>query len=470
MPRDRFSELYRRTPHLWDQILADVDLSALKNLRLASRTLNLACIHHRRFAHYVQRQTLDLSRGDTIASLTALAAHPVLGRAVKHVTVQATVYNIYTDQDNGHLYDDRYNGYHSREIKSNEYWEEARLQRRKQLDEQLSFAEPDAMGALTAVFSALGCLGSLSMEIRAIHSLPLPKAHVSPPKIPGRLVWEATGRAYRVVMRSIWQSNLNVTRLYLYQDTPKSCLSIQDVTSYLDDETDEGRTFLLPSVKVLAITIGEGHQRDLDLDKERHAVANLLKSMPYLESLDLHFYRHAKTQEFMASPLAFQTLAAPESRVHLPYLTRCRLRGIRFGRPMPSPDWFATFLSRHPTIRDLELEEICLFPAGDAWSTLLPQVVRLLPVLTRLRLSSLWTTSGLLNLDPAWTKLDLGNEKRTSSYPCVDGTMVHAVELNGDQLRPEMSFKPAPMGRPLGSPWFMQFRARRERLYGTTRF
>jgi hypothetical protein len=86
--RDRLSALPNE---LYNQVLSHLDLLSIKNLRCASQPLATKCLGPSFLAYYEEQET-DLTP-TSLHRLCELTAHPILGPAVKRLTVVAVFHN-----------------------------------------------------------------------------------------------------------------------------------------------------------------------------------------------------------------------------------------------------------------------------------------------------------------------------------------------------------------------------------------
>jgi len=458
---DRLSALHRFGP-VWDTVLDNLDLPSLKTLRLTSKRMAEACIHHR-FQGFIEHQTTDLGT-KSLKSLAALAAHP-LGRGVKHVTVLAAVYDttsveriletkkIQQHQSNGII--------HSRASRS--ATEEELSQFRSELEwvqenkrDQEETSEDTIADLLVGILQAFGVLNRVELEATPICGRDDESQSVAHFR-DWRAAWEHAARAYRIAMKALVRSKATVEKLTIYRDTLRFGVSPRHIASqvqWLHAQADAGD---LKGIKEFALCIGIGSMSADEENQHLAAAAELLKVIPNLETLDLQFYV-AKSGSEAQDPrsVIFQNIA---SATHLLSLKRCRLRGAQTSR-----ESLMQLMTNSPNMTSLDLDDVVLL-GGAEWSEVLPALVKGLPSLGQLRLSNLWGPRGFMNVDLVGRSRALVENKTAWVVPCLGGLRVHTILLEGDELKQDIKFRPRPGGRPLGSPQAHNWMLRREMEY-----
>ncbi|KAK0621962.1 hypothetical protein B0T17DRAFT_535477 [Bombardia bombarda] len=457
MSADHLSALHCRGP-AWDIVLQNLSLSSLKNLRLTSKTLAAACNHHR-FLRFIENQTTDLST-QSLQSLATLAAHP-LGRGVKHLTLLAAVYDkswlerivqtklIPQNSSSGMI--QLTTSSVATEEQISQYINELEWlkEKKKELEEASDDSITDSLVAILQKFEVLNCL---KLEATVILRQGRKQGSTTTNFRDWRMGWEHAARTFRITMRALVRSKATVEKLTVLRDTKRCGVAPRHIAAQVQG-LQAGD---LKGIKEFALCIGIGSVAE---ENEHHAAAaDLIGAMPNLEALDVQFFMaHRIDSERELSESIFGSIA---SEAHLPCLQRCRLRGVRTRQ-----DTLVELITSRPNIRDLELDELDLHDSPDV-GEVLQALIKSLPSLTRARLSNLWGAKGLMNLNPRGGSRALEENRKGWSVRCtVGGDMVHTIVLEGDELKADIKFRPAPGGRMLGSLRQHKWRALREAEY-----
>lgn len=288
-------------------------------------------------------------------------------------------------------------------------------------------------------------------------------------------------------MEVIAQSGIRPKRLAVYQRTPRCSVPIYDITTNLEmldsanlknagkyieqlalsisTKVVTGATERPPRVPVachdvacyertatIAYVCSLGGDHCLD-DEKFDGLARFLKFTPNLKTLDIHFY-----STLLKSRISYQlmfTIVANEIR--LPLLRQCSLRGIT-----TSEESLLQFLSNHPQITDLTLNQISLTPEGS-WESIFAHISQKLPNLARLHLSTLKASNKkTINLHPVWEhhSKELEENSRSQVY------YVHTKEFSAADIRKGLEFRPKPYAVVQGSPAARSWLISVKREYG----
>lgn len=448
MPRDRLSALPSSGPP-WDTLLQVLDLPDLKNLRLCSKQLSQACIHHRFLSFIGEDQTTDLG-SESLRSLAELTMHP-LGRSVKNLTIVAPVYNTSRVEEllkfptvmvspsaaNNWTFGER----RATEMKRSAWSDELAWLEERKREQKEGREDSNMIDSLARVLQNLngGAAESIRLEAPIIsRRRKSDQRWLDTQDLrfqPWRDTWRHAARVCQLTLLAIVRSKARVNRLTIYRDTPRCGISPRDILTTVTQVRQEAGDGSLGAIHELAISIGFGSEYEPDParddsdtqaehsgsepDNDAVAAANaavdmehdltnynaareLAKTintlMPNLASLDLRFYLAlTDTRLRRRSEEFFQTIAGG---IHLSSsLQRCTLRGIRSTR-----DSLMKFLTNHPGIQHLELTNFS-FQGDDTddggGTEAIRTLIKTLPSLQTLSLSDIFERGGRhMNLYP----------------------------------------------------------------------
>ncbi|KAM7192057.1 hypothetical protein V8F20_009033 [Naviculisporaceae sp. PSN 640] len=500
MPRDHLSVLPSAGPP-WDIVLANLDLASLKNLRQCNRQLAEACIHHR-FTYFIDHQTTDLG-AQSLNTLSTIAAHP-LGRGIKSLTILATVHDTssvehilergevkeVTRNQNGAILMREYRKMHEHEI--DELKEELAWLKNKEL-EQDEADEDEIAECLRQVLQNMeGAINSIKLEAGVVSRRGEIKSVFYSGK-EWRMVWERAARAYRAVMKALISSGVTVPKLTVYQDTPRCAIPLaliaEPVTVARSQAEARRGDCNLKDVKEFALSLGVQTERVRPHAEEPQAsviagATAIINLMPNLTTLDLQVFKALPTGSAV-TPLSSDVFSHLASNVQLPCLKQCRLRGVDSNQQT-----LMEFITRHPTIQHLELEEIRLFdedgnPKNSVVGHVVTAIVQALPALDILCLSAIWVDGSLANLYPAELGHRSYDDNEEYYSPAHDDDPedeenwkgegfrrggsyhIHTLRLHGKMLKGDgaFRFRPVPEGRAIGSGALNRWRKRQTALY-----
>lgn len=456
-------------PECVEEIVNYLDLATLKALRLSSQKLRARCTGPR-FKSFISHQTVELTKSG-LQSFRQLAVHPELGLAAKNLVIMATIYD-QTRQRKvinrwGHNLPDGSPTPSGRshevlaEAESNLAWLDIQQQRQDELpyDEMVKSlaASLKHIGQLDRI-DLDACLVQGRDEIRTTDNS---RAKWYP-------VWMRAARVYCITIEAIAQSGVAPKALTVYQRTPRCSVpvydiatnramrelpgfkdtgkSIEDLALSISTKVPTGATECPPRVPVachevssaVASIAGLGEEQVLEVE-DFGGLARFLSFTPNLKTLEIHLY-NTLLNPVIIYQWMFKSIT---TETRLPLLEKCNLRGIT-----ASGESLLQFLSNHPQITDLTLNQISL-TSEETWQPIFEHLVsRKSPPLKRLHLSTLKSSHQMINLHPTWEEHSKELEENSQSQIYF----VHTKEFRADEIQRGLEFRPMPVGWMQGSP------------------
>ncbi|KAL8730397.1 MAG: hypothetical protein Q9181_004673 [Wetmoreana brouardii] len=343
-------------------------------------------------------------------------------------------------------------------------------------------------------------------------------------------IWIRAAQVYRVTMLAIARSSVAVGFLQIYRASWRCSVPAWDVNELipaLEDadfataakhikrislsvstkvETDAqnvanaranlsgvDRAYYEASMGTQAVRLSE-EDPDVVAEGNFPGIARLLKSMPNLESLDLHLYNRLNVSAVSYA----KVFACVAEDLVLPSLRHCTLRGI-----WCSETSLLGFLVANNGIVTLEMRQIH-FESGS-WPSFFTHICSM-PDLQELLLQNLCDATGLINLAPK-DRLSIREEEvarrrededggeyaydseedagkiddegygslpsrrlrddPNCCYPCLGGYLVHTRSFTREEiLKERFNLAKRPWGRQMGSPQFMRWMNARRAEFG----
>lgn len=483
MARDHFQALPNE---LFDAVLTHLDLQSIQRLRLASTRYASQCLSPA-FKRYYSHQVTDLSPG-SLHRLLQLTTHPVLGPAVKDLTVDAVFYDptdiIYTlrlpgNQVSSTMTQERANQLlrHTQQLS----WIMS-----KRHEQQSQFVDI-IIASLAHVLENMGALASIRLRTRIVRDRSMSDKSVGPANLNWNALWADCDRLFRIVILAMTKSQVSVDTVSIFDQSFGKVQSKVFAELSTDLKTRDFPTAAGAKIKNLNLSFSTAtlvpgsdvifnrdgsmeHRAARRLPSESIAtrtpedflgIAAFLKQTPELESLDLYMYNT------LAGPAsAYDKVFVHISKeVRLPRLRRLTLRGIR-----TTHDALLRFLRNHRDIEVLDLREVRV--SGGTWETILPQLQHMRK-LSKLHLENLWSgAEHLLNLEPANPAFDDGRRGPGFSYKTKHGVLVHTRDIAVEELRQKggLRFLTIPgRSRGQGSKALMGWMVERVQMYGPPR-
>ncbi|KAI4094902.1 MAG: hypothetical protein LQ348_006638 [Seirophora lacunosa] len=471
---------------LVDKIIEDLDLFAVKSLRLACKKV---CDRtYARFRCFFESQRTDLT-SKSLKRLSLIANHPKLATAVRCVVVLALVYDL-SELDRT-LRIKRRRVYQRQGLFSLTLEPQAspeELQEAQQTRERLyaQMQERDSMirnetdlQLLADTFRSFGKLNTLAVEPavsrgRANHEL-ASSVHE------WYTIWIRAAQVYRTVMLSVARSGVAISNLHIYTSRASQRCSVPtwDINKHIPALLSAKFGRSAEHIKTISLSISTKVETDCQKIAEARAklcetnrayyqaglapsaglrfdnnpaavvaegnfpgVARLLKQMPNLQRLDLHLYR---TLWKGADSYAKVFSCLVEEEVVLPSLRQCKLRGLYCDETS-----LLAFLRAHPNIATLELRSVKL--VSGAWRPIFARLCAM-PLLQRVTLQNIRAPpeggvvlrERMVNLGPKHPTAALHEDDgipswsadNRRSYPCGGGLMVHTRTFSREEMQRE---------------------------------
>lgn len=220
-------------------------------------------------------------------------------------------------------------------------------------------------------------------------------------------------------MSAIARSRISLDSLAIYRDTKKCSIPTNEVAGQLFTKLqEEGFATVANGLKRFSISlattvvpvrspaelqlgssefyeqfnIGRGRKLDPEdpelANADFEAVACLLRTMPNLESLDIHLYQTTTAAITLPRKLPYQRLIKSVfSNWAFPQLKSLALRGV----PLTT-ETMTTILSQHQQLRFLCLQNV--FLVDGSWDRVLAAAIQICPSLAHAHLSNLWRPDG----------------------------------------------------------------------------
>ncbi|PGH00361.1 hypothetical protein GX51_05860 [Blastomyces parvus] len=501
-------------PEVVENIAENLDLGSLKCLRLASTACRILCLGPR-FKSFFRQKTTDLTES-SLEALCALASHPDLGPAVKHLTIMAVIYDVSEAerilslgvrriagkldegtvrsavhatlaQENNLTFGTLRGFKNSRpmigfsrqncddqdrlDAESDLTWLRAR---QKEQDGQ---SDESILSSLVSAFRTFTRLDSVNLDAITVWG----RRDTTVSTLHGQdwhRIWVRASQVYRLSMSALATSGLVVESLAVYRNTLRCSVPSCDIMAPLENFDSRNIALLGTSIRNLALGVSMKVETDAGkISATRKKILeqttpgsrrlfdwDMLGSTDPEAVAETNFTGIARLLQFMPNLEALDL-----------HLYRC-LRGDLSGYdqifelisqhirlPLLKQCYlrgvYATqgallqFLANHPFINHLDLREIYL--TSGAWEPVIDHLNSKMPTLTRLRLSNLWTTQ-VLNLRPIWeADFDEMDYLKPSpiSYPCQGGLVVHTWDFKEHDLKKGLEFYPTVQNPiPLGSP------------------
>ncbi|KAL8922495.1 MAG: hypothetical protein Q9172_003540 [Xanthocarpia lactea] len=468
-------------------IVEELDLAAICNLRLTCRGLSNRCCSPR-FKSFFKQQAINLTSED-LRRLCLVASHPRIGPAVRNLAVMAVVCD--TSELDRILSTKRRRIHEKKGVFSvttepkatQEELDEAqksrdRLVSQRSEQQQMRRDESDVQ-LLAAALRSLHTLDVLAVEA-AIDQGSEEKLIASSAAREWHPIWIRGSQVYQVVMLAIAHSGVAVNTLTIYNGSQRCSVPTWDVNQLLPTLDSMNFATAAQYIKAICLSVstkvetdaqkiadararmseadrayyeaGMGTNADLLSNKDPVAVADenypgialLLKRMPNLETLDLHLYdtlkgsanSYVKLFSSIADELVFSSLY------------RLTLRCLYCDEAS-----LLKFLRAHAKIERLELREIHLL--SGSWSPILEHLVTMAS-LQHVTFHNLWRPEkGMLNLGPKDPSKSDWKYDMKSSFSCMGGHMVHTRTFSQKDIQSErFEFADRPAGRQKGSPQF----------------
>ncbi|KAJ5606108.1 hypothetical protein N7510_008889 [Penicillium lagena] len=448
-------------PECVEEILKYLDLATLKALRLSSRKLCARCTGPR-FKTFISHQTVELSKSG-LQSFRQLAVHPELGPAAKNLEIMATVY----DQTRQRKVIDRWghslpDGSPTPSGRSKEVLAEAEsnlawLDTQQQRQDELSYDE--IVKSLAISLRHIGQLDRIGLDAVLVQGRDETRTTANS-QAKWYPVWMRAARIYCITIEAIAQSGIAPKTLTVYQKTPRCSVplydiatnramrdlpglkdagkSIEDLALSLSTKVPTGATEHPPRIPVachevssaVASIAGLGEDQVLEVE-DFGGLARFLSVTPNLKALEIHLY-NTLFNPVIIYQWMFKSIA---TETRLPLLQKCSLRGIA-----ASGDSLLQFLSNHPQITDLTLNQISL-TSEETWQPIFEHLVsRNTPPLKRLHLSTLKSSHQMINLHPTWEEHSKELEENSQSQIYF----VHTKEFRADEIQRGLEFRPMP--------------------------
>ncbi|ROV91222.1 hypothetical protein VMCG_09364 [Cytospora schulzeri] len=482
MAKDYFQALPNE---LFGEVLTHLDLPSIQRLRLTSTSYASKCLCPA-FIQYYSHQVTDLTPS-SIGRLFQVTTHPILGPAIKDLTVDTVFYDpsevIRSPALPGNQAPDtKVAQEHARLLLANTQRLAWLMSKRH---EQRGQFIDDVVVSLAHILEDMGSLSSLRLRCRIVRE-PCwsDKSVARAAHTNWNALWADCHRLLRIVTLAMTRSKVSVDTLSIFDESFGKVQAI----AFTELSTDLTRLDFLTAagakIKNLNLSFSTAtpvplsdiifnHDGSMDHRRARClspeimvtgtpdfflGIAAFLKLTPELECLDLYLYN-----TLSGHPAVYDRLFVHISKdVHLPKLRRLTLRGIRAPH-----DALLFFLRKHPDITELDLREVHI--SGGTWDTIF-KAFQHMPKLSKLHLENLWSGSQhLLNLEPADPSFDDGKRGPGHSYGTKNGVMVHTRDITTEELRQEggLKFRTVPgRSRGMGSRALVQWMLERVVNYG----
>ncbi|KAI4271489.1 MAG: hypothetical protein LQ337_005969 [Flavoplaca oasis] len=301
-------------------------------------------------------------------------------------------------------------------------------------------------------------------------------------------IWVRASQVFRIVMSAIARSEAPVKTLIVYNKSLRCSVPTSDINELASLFGSKSFNAAAQHVRFFALSVSTKVETDPQkiadayaemsevdrayyeagmgtnvglLSNEKPAaifennypgVAHLLKQMPNLENLHLHFYN--TLQGIPKSYVKVFTYIADE--IVLASLRRLRLRCFYCDEAS-----LLKFLRAHPNIERLELREMHL--TTGSWSPVLDLLLTM-SSLQEVTFHNLWKPeAGMLHLGPNDPSKSDWEGDGNSSFACMGGVMVHTRTFSRKDIQNErFEFADKPDGRQYGSPQFHRWITARE--------
>lgn len=446
-------------PEVLERILTHLDVESIKRLRLINRSLSKNCIGPY-FRSFIQ-PTTDL----TTHSLATLLSTPWLEHSIHTLTILATSFDSSTAESKlaagGHeVYDSDeddsdYVPYSTEElanIQSELDWLNTQNKARE------NESQDSIVDSLVLIFRGLTSLNTIRLDAAIIVG-PNSKESITAIRSP-HPVWTRATQVHFMTMSAIVRSGISVSRLNIYRDTLRCSIPLNDYAAQISSFSPGDLSASFANLDALELSIASterGDTRDTTTTEDiLPVISRLLQWTPKLRKLSLHVYRTTDADTEIDDEI-FTSMA---DTVHLPRLQECSLSGFYL-----TVESLLQFLTKHPTIQHLALEELHL--TSGSWKLIFAHLSRRMPSLAHLHLSNMLYggVGGVVNLHPVWQRKD--PEDPSTYFPCLwGGFVIHTRSFTMEQLQKGLVFQSRPRGRTMGSTNIAQWRRRRRAEYG----
>jgi hypothetical protein len=486
-------------PELFETILTYLDLDSVKALRLTNRKFAERCIGPR-FLSFIQQPILDVS-SQNLRSLHALACNTALSKMVHCLTFLATSLDSSEAEKNvksgkhtvrrthGPMFETVTTSYTPEELsnaKSNLKW--LKGQQKARAKESSSEMIELLQGTLKG--------------FRGLHSIHLDSAFLIGPTERSSAsqgewhpLWIRASHVFFLVVTAMAQSGVSVKNLNAYRQTPRCCVTSNDITKYASDLDPKQleivsmglESFELSTSAEIQTAVGAAKARRKDewarmgflsrddpravLAEGTPGIVSLLKSAHALRELDLSF-RHSLRD---GCPDSYdRIIESIAHETHFPVLEKCAFSGF-----LAKGESILLFLQNHPNLRSFTLHE-CDMTTGS-WPPIFAHLSQSMPKLESVSFSNLWGKCGMewepegeegkqehvemVNLQPIW---DTDKPPLWDSFTKGPGRQVHTRTFNREDLKKGLVFPRLYKlpGRAKGSPEHMRWNNIRRELYG----
>lgn len=315
-----------------------------------------------------------------------------------------------------------------------------------------------------------GELRSLKTITLTAHIVGPDRRNYRPPEDIKQLHWRElyahATQAYRVVMSAIARSRPNIEGLHIYRGVKLCGVPTNEVGMPLDKLEAEGFAVVAQQLRSFSIRLAsvvdpirprgggaadagfydrfdisqgrrfEANDRHLiDRESDPEGVARLLRLMPNLESLDLHFFSKTRGTDESASYKAF--LPTVMRDLCFPYLRHLALVGF-----WATEESSRRIICGHPILCTLTLRHIYL--TDGSWDAIFA-ALRQAASLTRLYLSDLHSPGFhmLLQFKTAYMDLEPSRAAGADHLPGLDGDPVWKLRaISREELKGGLRFSP----------------------------
>ena len=449
------------SPEVLERVLTYLDVESIKRLRLVNRSLSKSCIGPY-FRSFTRQPTIDLTTESYATILDALLSIPWLEHSIHTIALLATSFDssnaesmlaaggrkVY-DSDEDESDHVPYSSEELADIQSELDW----LNMQKKARENES--QDSIVDSLVLIFGRLKALNTIWLDA-AIICGPNSKESVTAVMSPCP-IWARATQVHFMTMSAIVQSGISISRLDIYRDTLRCSIPLNDYAAQIASFSLGDLSASFANLDALELSIASterGDTRDTTTTEDNlPVISRLLKWTPKLRKLNLHVYRTTRADTEIDDEI-FTSMA---DTAHLPRLKECSLSGFYL-----TVDSLLQFLTKHPTIQHLTLEE--LHPTSGLWESLFAYLSTGMPSLTHLYLSNIWD-GGVVNLHPVWQ--EGVPDDQSARFPCLSGgSVVHTRSFTKEELRKGLKFRQEPRGRTMGSTNIAQWRRRRRAEYG----
>ncbi|KAF3917676.1 hypothetical protein AA313_de0208784 [Arthrobotrys entomopaga] len=485
--------LLRLPVELFENVIQDLDLPSINNLRLSCKTLvekSLQSFSKR----YISNQYTDLSQ-ESLHRLTVLSQHPIFGKAVKNLIIVAAIFDLSIAEgmlktktktireSRGAIHSVSYPQCTEQELadaQADVDWLRARQTERDQLGSDTVAA------SLAELLTAFGSLQGIYLRVDIVQGRRTPTGSRSPTQ-EWISIWKVAAQFFDISMIAIARSGVKLDSLSIYRETrgiSVPTFTIQTLLHKVDLEAfkETGKhikKFTINTstrVPIDAASVREAAEQLEGANRAYHEVfgssvglytkespeaqaeenftglARLLSTMPNLTVLDIHMRDCLRNNGSELYEKVFRLIV---QETYFPNLQEVGLRGLSM-----TEETLLEFLRKHGTaLREIHLQSVTLTSGG--WVPIFKQFEQM-PVLDRLDLSNLWAKE-IFNLYPVDESqgVDVSHRKReTRRYwvSCFGGTLVHTNMFTRGDIVKGLVFRDTPEGRTIGSPqqqyWF----------------